>query len=157
MKNCQFRKTNNKFNQQKIFYRLLLEKGEGFESAYVQLYTPLFTLFWCYFILQNSKKKSFQTKNQILGRNKSRSPKAYIYIYIYFLFFNVYFFFVFVFSFYFCLSGFFVCLVACFFTEILDQTYSCIMTYYCKNFVFIYNNSICILRFIITIKINCKL
>ena len=35
MKNCQFRKTNNKFTYQKISYRLLLERGEGFEIAYV--------------------------------------------------------------------------------------------------------------------------
>ena len=47
---------------------------------------------------------------------------------------------------------FIVYLFVWFFTEILHQTYSCVMIYYCNNFVFIYNNAICIFRFIIMNK-----
>ena len=51
---------------------------------------------------------------------------------------------------------FFFVWIFCFCEEILYETYSCVTIYYSKNFVFIFNNSVCIFRFIIIKKIKRK-
>ena len=92
----------------------------------------LFALFWLLALIQeNSKKNSPPPPKK--KKKKIGSAKACFLMYVFFLFFC--------FPFFLFFWGFF--------TKILDESYICVMIYYCKNFVFVFNNAVCIFRFVI--------